>query len=243
VTGISMIGTLFWKERSSWPTHWPRFQCEPDDPILEQYAERLLREYSAVRCYHGTRPISVSSYYLRGIQVPEYHALERRARRLFCGPSGLGVDEALLKSIVRDIGPRDKSQVHLALDDRWLLRRAGHYLIYGSEYLQTIAGRLPPKFNPCFDRLKRIGTPTVFVVDLPTKWISPPDLRQLAFTLGQDRSEEQTPKMLDFTITLYRTVPQRYIVGHHHPERIWDPFHWCDYTWKAKSRAVRTDQP
>lgn len=117
--------------------------------------------------------------------------------------------------------------VHAALDDRDFIEKCGHYLIYGSEYLNCLSINLPSASEHTRDILKKIGKATVFVCRLPFSEVT--DLNYLVpllmadhfFRIAYDRNEVNR---IDYTITLQKTIPVGAIVRHYYPIRIKDPF-------------------
>jgi len=126
-----------------------------------------IANYTHLRAYHACRLLDIETYKKEGI-VPlvEQSAIEYAIKTLS--------DERLTEDRVRkkaeEIWIGYGSNIHrvwLALEQSELLEEAGHYLIYGSEFLNAVAGHLL-----CRNKLKEIGRPTIIVCDVPLNKIS-----------------------------------------------------------------------
>jgi hypothetical protein len=112
---------------------------------------------------------------------------------------------------------RDTGRLYLVMDDRGLTKSAGHYLLYGSEWIQCVLG------SEAHEALRRRGAPTILVVDLPLTMITSHERKQLAVALLREWTRIKVNKPhsvpeLDFTFCLGEDVPGNMIVGHFHPE-------------------------
>lgn len=122
-----------------------------------------------------------------------------------------------------DARERDTNQLFLCADDRLQLDHAGHYMLYGSEWITCVLG------PSAFSTLRKRGVPTMIEIDLPISWMSPGLRRELAETLLQEwvrlrvNSPTFVPK-INFTIGLWTPVPASMVVGHYHPEVLKDPY-------------------
>jgi hypothetical protein len=112
----------------------------------------------------------------------------------------------------------------IGIFNRW----AGHYLIYGGEYLSAVLARA----GDCHFRnlLKGEGIPTVFVIDVPISLLRQSDPREFARLLLAQWArnivdDQRRPPHEDCTFDIPCDVPPRFIVGHYHPARIRDPLH------------------
>jgi hypothetical protein len=119
-------------------------------------------------------------------------------------------------------------RLYFALDDRELVAGCGHYLIYGSEYLQVIAASLrQPTGRDYLFVLNGIGIPTVFAVDLPLSCIDLSRIRHLSGQLLEKsfeqliQSREESPT-IDFSVNLDMPLLPNLIVSHYHPTEIRD---------------------
>jgi hypothetical protein len=131
-------------------------------------------------------------------------------------------DEGRLETAVLRIGSEDPGGwLYAGLDDRDLLQGAGHYLIYGSEFL---AGILAFGDGSAQQVLRREGIPTVFIIDVSVGLIPASDMRQLARQLLAQwgcnvvRGHYSAP-LLDFSFAFKCDIPVACIAGHYHPKK------------------------
>jgi hypothetical protein len=207
------------------------------DRIVKIIADNLY--FSMVRVYHGCRTLDAGSYHLEGIRLNDPTVLTGDLIQLVAANEGLAY---LRPNIVRRIAEfddrdRDTGKLHVALDDRTLINQAGHYLLYGSEWMQSILG---------FEAHRAIlqwGSPTIIQAHLPLSMSCSATRTELARALLQEwtRIRVNRPKWTperDFTFTLNVPVPAEMIVGHEHPACIRDPLHKNE-----KRRNDRLDCP
>ncbi|HXT14927.1 MAG TPA: hypothetical protein VN706_04815 [Gemmatimonadaceae bacterium] len=193
---------------------------------VDAIADALSRSIGAVRLFHGCRPEDVSQYYSLGFIRHADHIVDR-ARHVLGVRLGLS-GEILERAIADTQLDLDRDRIFFVLDDRALLRYAGHYLIYGSESIMAIAAtaiRLGgPNLQP---RLRNIGIPTLFTCDVPWTLLDNARQSEIADTLydehrvtrGRQKSESG---LRDHTVILRCDVPASVIVSHHHPPSIAD---------------------
>ena len=107
-----------------------------------------------------------------------------------------------------------------------LLEYCGHYLLYGSEYLTGIAAHVKG-YRDYRQVLKRFGTPTVFVCDVPLQMMGRYSLLEFSGLAIEMVFQE----MLDGAfvsgrgagLCIHQKLPPECIVGHYHPVGIRDP--------------------
>lgn len=117
-----------------------------------------------LRLFHGCRPLDVLSYYEKGILVMSLDELARQFREIFSDHPPEALEHAISKVMPRD----EEWRVDTAIDLRFLIKHASHYIVHGSEtlnafavYLPSINGEDPRK------RLKNVGVPTALVIEAP----------------------------------------------------------------------------
>ncbi len=203
------------------------------DSFGEKFVSTFGDDFNYVRMFHCCRPRHTEPYYSQGIRVLRADEANRQFMD-FCGES----DE------LSNISPKDIraaidwmsdsygrfGQVYFALDDRFLIEYCGHYLIYGSEYLQSLCSYLRDKIRYDFSsQLMQVGIPTVFQVNISVSQFEIQELSALAdialpawaYCIAHDKRD---PGLLDFAIMLDDTLPPANIVDHYHPEEIPDQF-------------------
>lgn len=178
-----------------------------------------------VRAFHGCRTDDASAYHRDGLLRNDPDQLERQLRRMVDSVEGLERHRKTLdaKLVAFNDRERDIGRVFFALDERSLIKGSGHYLLYGSEWMQCILGW------DAHAALRRWGAPTLVTVDIPTGEIHEGVVRELAKTLLHEwarfkTSPPKAPQKLNFGFSLQRDVPPDWIAGHSHPSRVWCPF-------------------
>lgn len=211
--------------------------------LLSDFVNGFSAHYTSVRMYHCCRPIDTSSYYEEGIRALNYSRSDELFRTYFLGnPEFPKVQEEHIKAAICHMANSYKreSYVYFGVDDRFLIRHCGHYLIYGSEYIQVLATFIQQQLGydtkPC---LKRFGKPTIFEVDIPVEFFSQDELSELArnalytWAYNVAREKKGSP-MIDFAIEIQGNLPPELISGHYHPEEIPDPLRqYVVYRYRA----------
>ena len=182
--------------------------------------------FDAIRLFHGCRPEHINQYYKRGFVRHDGDVIER-ARRVL--GARFGLDSEILERAISETNlTLDHDRLFFALDDRALLRYAGHYLIYGSESIMSIAASVihlgGPNLQP---RLRTIGRPTLFVCDMPWALLDDVSKREIAESLYDEYRtvrgrQKRESGLRDHTVVMWHDVPPSSIVSHHHPARIVD---------------------
>ena len=100
-------------------------------------------------------------------------------------------------------------------------------MIYGGEYQNCLAIRLPGTSEHTRDKLKQFGNATIFVCRLPFSYVT--DLEYLASSMIADHCfriahNREDVCEIDYTITLEETISPDAIVRHYCPTRIKDPY-------------------
>lgn len=196
-----------------------------------------LSSVSRIKAYHACRTNDVQSYYNRGICPLDSEKAQKRFNSLFSQTDMGKLQEELDIAVAAVSTDNREGLTFLALDDRYLVEYSGHYLIYSSEYLNSLAINLPNGGEHTRDVLKRCGKATIFICTVPIEWINTDDMSFLAermvadymYSIAHCRSQVS---FLDFTITVRGAIGTRFIHNHYHPTAIPDPF---------KSRHVWND--
>jgi len=174
-------------------------------------------KYTHLRAYHGTRCIDEKSFKAEGIRT--FSNEERKEQVLkMCDLLELGtmqrkcVMDAFDKVCESYSGAGSLSKVWLSCTKKQLLERAGHYLIYGSEFI--IAA-----FNNglhYFDNLASIGVPTIIACDVPIDSIDT-NIWLPSMCDGMNRGD------MDVCFPVASVKPED-IVGFEYPTEIVDPY-------------------
>lgn len=194
-------------------------------------ADRLREHYNYIRASHGTRTSEVELFYRHGLKplnAENYHDL---AKKLFLGGDFPELNDDSLESAIQSVrSDLRQGRVFFETNEIELLSHCGHYLIYGSEYLVSLAANLGGA-RDYRQILTKQGKPTMFICDVPLDLVDDETLAEFAGEAleilfqelldGQDY-EEDTYRVAGFCI--YSPLPASCIVGHYHPESVPDPF-------------------
>jgi len=208
-----------WSDDLSWlPNH---------EELVPAFCELLASYYSYAKAFHGCRPENLRSYYEHGLQGHQPDRIQARFRELFHD-----VDPNQLQKAIDELGSRsisEKGKIWLTGDDRKMLDDFGHYSINGSEYLMSLAARLTRLDGYGEDyrwRLREIGVPTVFEVDIPFALIRPRQRTEVANMILSAWGQNVTGKHLSMDsppcYVIHGDIPAGCIKDHYHPERIRD---------------------
>lgn len=194
-------------------------------------AERLHEKFDAIRGYHGARPTNIESYYMHGIKIMDPADVEQRARDVFL--SG-GFPELQPEDVERAIAgvPRNRREgrAYFEASKRELEGFCAHYMLYGSEFVTGVAAGLGCSSPDYRQALKTVGTPTVFVCDVPLDMMSLGFLKDFAgsaiasiFESILEPEYRHPPVGQGSGIEIHRSLAPEFIVGHYTPKRLRDP--------------------
>lgn len=202
-------------------------------------ADRMRSEYRAFRAGHATRTNDLSQFYRLGLKPLSAAEIEDRARAIFLNGQLEGATEERLQRAIEELdargsaGGREGRLYCCAREDDLFscAGRAGHYLIYGSEYLFCLGIRMISRAETK-RVLSAIGSPTLFVCDIPMSLIRPCTLDEFAGLILEflfcELVEELEAHALSpgagAALSLTEALPAECIIGHYHPATIFDPF-------------------
>lgn len=198
--------------------------------IKTMAADRIARHFRAFRTCHATRTADVEAFYRDGLRPLDPQTAHTRAAKIFLGGQFPELSQDDLDQAIRAVGTDTREgRVYFDANERALIDHAGHYLLYGGEYLVAIAAHLP-RYRDYRQCLKAFGAPTLFVCDVPFASMHSYTLLEFAGValeymferLADDDFEPERFRGAGFSIR--RPLPPEYIVGHYHPTCIRDPF-------------------
>lgn len=194
-------------------------------------ANRIEREFKCFRACHATRASDLTSYYRDGLRPLDPARIQERAREIFLSGEFPELCENDLTSAIQAVGTDLRAgHVFFEANERLLIKQAGHYLLYGGEYLVALAAHLG-RVQDYRQTLKRFGTPTMFVCDIPIELMSGYTIAEFAGSalealfehlLEGDGYERDGWRGAGFPIL--HPLPAENIVGHFEPSGIRDPF-------------------
>jgi hypothetical protein len=208
----------FWESDQSWL---------PDVEIFQKFDELASSYYTHYRAYHACRPRSVKSFYENGFIGQNSNQLAKEFKDIFSD-----VDQVVLQSIIENCARRgelERGEICFATSPKNLVERDGHYLIYGSEYIQAMTRELCEKKISSEDymlRLKNYGRPTLFEVNVPQENIQSSQRIRFSGLLiafwGKNILGVQD--LIDYQcFSSHSDIPPENIMTHFHPAVICDP--------------------
>lgn len=188
---------------------------------------RLFAHFTGFLVYHAARPVDVDAYYKDGLRLGDRVAQLKFAHDVFLSGALPELSDASLREAADELGVSEDGRAFVSLDARGFLDGAGHYLIYGSEYLCGLAARLTARYGRDYRQiLKQFGVPTIFELELPFNLVSGHDVDQFVEIASRQeptrRRRIHVPEV-DFTFRLRHPLPPEYVLSHSHPEMILDP--------------------
>lgn len=196
--------------------------------VLEEHLqdkELDLNEYTHIRAYHACRPLSIQKYLKEGIQIiNRKQALKESLDRI----KSDFIDEEEIKKKFNE-NWKELNDIHkrvwLQVNKEELLSESGHYLIYGSEFINALATELG-----CKSSLKKVGIPTIFYCDIPMSDISSSMIKEIEMLIVSEDAE-------DISFAVDEVVSQE-IVDYEHPKEVPDPY--CRYAeYKPNYRELK----
>lgn len=167
--------------------------------------------YTHIRAYHACRPIDIESYMINGIKtIGRKLALEDAVKRIKAAYLIEDDVKKIFNKEWKNVDASDK-KVWLAVNREILITDSGHYLIYGSEFINMLAMELE-----CRDLLKNIGIPTIFICDIP--------LQDIKATWLSDVEQAINRCSDDISIFVDVVRPEN-IIEYEHPKEIPDPYY------------------
>ena len=194
------------------------------DMVAEDLADDLLPTRLTV--FHASRVLNVGIVHRDGLRINDPRSLADEARRIVAEEEDLAWMRPTIETTIAGFEhkDRDTGRLYVVADDRPFLESSGHYLIYGSEWIQVLLGW------SAHTALRRRGMPTIFEIELPLHVVHSSARTEFARDLLREWSRQQVASNtqspeLDFSFILGRDIPPEWVVGHAHPARIRDPFY------------------
>lgn len=195
-----------------------------DYDITEDHIAYFMEQFPHIRFYHTCRASDVSSYYDEGIKVLNIEEHIKLFKTIYSSDSfpELKEDdiEYAISSVKTDLR---EGFTYLALDDRFAINNANHYLKLGSEYLQALAVRLHRNNYLDYKSILGMqGTPTIFEVNLPIECIKSKEIGELLFWsliqwVYNIAHSNSFTRRIDFSVSFRHDIPSKYIFNHYHP--------------------------
>lgn len=213
-----------YRDDPEWLTICDSVLSEPIAYVRSALAEEL--SIGKVCAYHACRTDDAATYHRHGIQTNDPETLSDHVRHIVASDDSLAflrpkLEEELAAWEYRE---RDAGKLYLVADDRELIQHAGHYLIYGSEWIVSFLG-----FGAHYV-LRSSGIPTMVSVTLPLSLLSTNTREHFAKYMMQEwtrliADETNDVREIDFSFILEQGIPAAWVTGHYHPDKIPDPLH------------------
>ena len=219
-----------WNDEKTWPLSFFGKSYLDEDRPHPRKVKQFLSTYSHVKAYHACRPSNISDYYKNGIYPRSYEELLNDFMAFIEETIKITVPLEKVEMVRKKIGTFHDKRVFLALDKNTLIEEAGHYAIYGSEFIHAMAVHLGENGVPITrEHLKRRGTPTIFTVVFPIDKSSDDDVNSLVTKINNAIYEKSISTRVDFTFEFFTAIDADSIVAHEHPKRIRDQHNSCWY--------------
>ncbi len=210
---------------SSWFDNW--LPSYPTVPTIDFLSKKVLQYYTKIHSFHACSPKSLNSYFKKGIIPLNPKYFSNQAKTLFV-ELGLSISE--VEKAIADVSTKlREGRIYFSLDDRFLLKYCGHYLIYGSEYFGAIAARLYRNTKIDYrSHLKSISLPTILCCNIPLSNLSKTTIRALAGNILVEsiwniREQRILSSEIDFSFFQSEVIEPSMIISHYHPNTINDP--------------------
>lgn len=187
--------------------------------------ERLHEVFHSIRAFHACSPVDLSSYFAEGLKPLSVASTNEKIREFYLDGRFPELTAADVDTAIADIGPKLRDgYLWFGLDDRFLVRYCGHYLLYGSEYVMAVAASLSRVRGRNYQRcLHGRGIPTVFACDIPLSSCSTGTVREFCQSIiggiVSHRRRKHPPAIVrDHGFSLRVQLPPSNIRGHYHPK-------------------------
>ena len=194
---------------------------------------RIQKHYSQLRAFHSSSPIEIDSYYRTGLQRLDINARSQLAKNILMNAYDDISEEDITKAINITEYETRINKVFFEANEKFLIEHCGHYLHYGSEYQVAIAASLMGIRKSGIDyrqAFRCIGQPTVFICDVPLKYIQMETLIELSGSIIEaifsklQNNQYVHPRAGDaFGFSIDRDLEPEYIVSHYQPLNVRDP--------------------
>lgn len=203
--------------------------------ILEGDLANLMKDRS-IFLFHGCRTSDVSTYFVNGLKAQDHATILKMLEKKLIEIGSTSLDQGRVHEFLDkcEWASDENGQLFTCVDHRGLVEDAGHYVLYGSEWIQNVI--LRSLGSGARERLKKVGQPTIMKILWPLanssddcrKELSRPILREwtrfFAAELLDMRPVPNGVMDLDFSFRHNSDIPAGQVVGHWHPESVVDPF-------------------
>lgn len=197
----------------------------------ELLAVQICEMFDFIRAYHGTRISDTSHFYSEGLVRLDVSRFKELAANIFLTPEFPELTLTHLEEAFSAVGVQTREGlIYFAVNHKELLSDCSHYLLYGSEYLLAIAAHIEGA-RDYRQVLKRRGTPTLFVCNVPTADIPFSLIREYAgkaiatmFERALDPGYAHPQVGAGGGLWIAKDLAPSNIVSHRHPSGLRDQF-------------------
>nr|WP_319382362.1 hypothetical protein [uncultured Roseibium sp.] len=207
------------------------FEVEDRDISTKTFlAEELRKKFRAFRALHGTKAESPNIFFETGLIPLDPDHIHARARKIFLNGTFPELSDAYLEAAIKAVGAGTRAgRVWFEGNERLLVEHAGHYMLYGSEYLTAIAANM--RGTRDYRRvLKEIDQPVVLICDVPLDLMSDHMLEEfsgsaleMVFQELMDGAEFCPERMRGAAFCIREALPAECVIGYYHPTLLKDP--------------------
>lgn len=203
--------------------------------IIDDVLPRLKSKFQSMRTCHSTRTENVERFYEEGILPLNPSNASERLQHLFALWGLPAFEPTMLESAIQDIGTELRAGlVWFDANEKSHYQDCGHYLLYGGEYLHSIALRLGHTDGRIRKHLRSVGTPTLYICDVPISLVSDYQLNEYVgemlshYFLNLEKRTDDLEELSSrgAAISIKQALQPVHIVGHYHPKRIRCPYEW-----------------
>lgn len=136
IRGLRSLGVQnLWADDVEWLSVLQTVVIDPVDCIIDTLSRDLFS--STIVTYHACRVENAGVYHRSGIYRNNPEKLANLARQIVREEDGLAHLRPLIEDLLDNYceWSADQGKVFLSLDDRGYTNGAGHYLLYGSEWV------------------------------------------------------------------------------------------------------------
>jgi len=197
--------------------------------VKEHVSDFLRASFTHLRAFHACRPVDVQQYFTHGVRPADPVQLTEHARSLLVSERCPEVSSEAFAAAVAQMEPYTRGEICFFFDDRPAIQESGHYCLYGSEFITSIAVRLPiPTPSDPRQLLKRFGRPTILVCDVPMVALEDGMTSEIGCTMLEEyyRTHLSRDDRPDFSggFASYQRLEPHDIIDVQYPGRVFDPF-------------------
>lgn len=213
-----------------------------------EFKDYFVNTYTHILTYHGCRPTDIQNYYNNGFLILNTSTQNENFSKIFYNEKFKEISLEDIEYAINAVKKEGReNQLFWGIDDRILVERAGHYLIYGSEYIMCLAANLSERLKRDYrHHLRNYGIPTIFKVKLPISIIDENDLIHLfpylyRLWVYNKLKNKITSYGLNYSFFLKKNIPPECIITHYHPDKIRD-YHNKGKIYIRKSNSYKKDK-